>query len=804
MQTKKTDKHTVESTTTDINTPNKSDKAEAKNNSVANGNKSNEDHEGSSKPKYNRPRSNTCPTFSPTQSRRLKLGSKVIILGTENVELRVPQYVGVEAEIVDVPVHPATWYKVQFADGAIVTFRPSALRLASECTNMETSDFHVAANRARDSEADARAMRAPKPAANRPRSNSAGSCGDSANSNLLSTIDPDRWPTCQVRIMSGRLAGHVATVRCSGNGWVQLDTPYGEVAKRASELELVEVGTHPLDADLQGTGTIGQAAGCSGNAFHGSRRRANSESVVPSPTARGNFSSSRKDPRNASDMTRLHLVDSKTMALQQEYIRKYIEKQRSKIKHRPDLKYWAQQMRGDMVDPNFERDVSRDLRTNFCSTCCMEKWPAAKFCWNELCPSSPVFWRLPGGAGNAEGPAERYRAVQSLLDQQHLDDLSADIAATAAMRCAQATTTGHRNISTKPSDRDEALQPEEELACSVLGAMGRVQQHTTAAPNVITEFINSVPAVELGSARSHPSSNPSRSQTPTCGIHTAQPVPKEETAKNNRSDSSTTDCEDVSDWAVPGASPKHRGIGWTKKQAASQMLTLGIGKSKSVSSGKSQQQQQSRPPLLRVDSLSSDDSAHASAPASKNSGAVRFGYVETSRPSSTSSTTSEVSGQRPHKRVRRSISPFSPSPKGGIFLAQGPPPSQEEFARLVSEHHFQSPSSRQHQQRKPPSPQCQQQMGSQQGAPLTIPLSVLTARVAAAHKNNSPGDAVNKPGMVPDRELPSLEALGNTSSSNSRKNMSPALVLPTAEGGASTAPLLTSSSVPTDTSSYFH
>lgn len=51
-----------------------------------------------------RPRSNTCPNlYTASNSRKLKYGSKVIILGTDNVEQRVPQYVGAEATIVDVP-----------------------------------------------------------------------------------------------------------------------------------------------------------------------------------------------------------------------------------------------------------------------------------------------------------------------------------------------------------------------------------------------------------------------------------------------------------------------------------------------------------------------------------------------------------------------------------------------------------------------------------------------------------------------------------------------------------------------------
>ena len=48
-------------------------------------------------------RHHISPLLSPTKSTRLTMGSRVIILGTDNVEQRVPQYVGLEAEIVVVP-----------------------------------------------------------------------------------------------------------------------------------------------------------------------------------------------------------------------------------------------------------------------------------------------------------------------------------------------------------------------------------------------------------------------------------------------------------------------------------------------------------------------------------------------------------------------------------------------------------------------------------------------------------------------------------------------------------------------------
>lgn len=54
------------------------------------------------------------PLLSPTKSTRLTLRSRVIILGTDNVEQRVPHLVGVEAEIVAVPGRQCTHIQLYY------------------------------------------------------------------------------------------------------------------------------------------------------------------------------------------------------------------------------------------------------------------------------------------------------------------------------------------------------------------------------------------------------------------------------------------------------------------------------------------------------------------------------------------------------------------------------------------------------------------------------------------------------------------------------------------------------------------
>jgi hypothetical protein len=211
-----------------------------------------------------------------TSAAPLVRGSHVLILATENVLHRVPHLVDQVGIVQEVPQHPNTWFKVKCKDGKVYTLRPSALKvaegLAFRALLTEIASF-AKIGRAAELEPEEADLGPIPPVAAKPGKKAKGkqqlssqeaqqvgdervkkdkggsAAGKTPSLSLkaaaphkrmpLTTLDADLWVDRVVLITGGRLTGKPGKVLRSGNGWVQLLTIVGEIAKRAYELELI-------------------------------------------------------------------------------------------------------------------------------------------------------------------------------------------------------------------------------------------------------------------------------------------------------------------------------------------------------------------------------------------------------------------------------------------------------------------------------------------------------------------------------------------------------------------------------------
>lgn len=379
-------------------------------------------------------------------------------------------------------VHPATWFKIRFDDGEVCTFRPSAFILVDE-DGMPSKDVRPKTNSAEAMRAKANAALAASAEAGLiPGVQSRGV----PNVYLLMDLEADLWVGAIVRVIAGKFTGVEGVVLRSGNGWVQIETSmFGEIAKRAHELEVLRAGAP------QGLETFGQQhqqhqqqqhaqQQMNAAAMQMKRSRADMESAMfdgmhedysssgmrapmrmapprarpSSPSDDGSMGGAgmhwpqrqammpgsvggmgpagmgsmpptsayaapmmgSSAPRASPGMMPMHpaqqaqhvpsqqapLIHPNLKEAQYQYMQKYVKKMKEKFKSRPDMRFWSNVLRsshlvsGGEPDPYLDAHMAREFNDAVCPSCLCERWPLSKYCWNESCPASPVYWKLTG------------------------------------------------------------------------------------------------------------------------------------------------------------------------------------------------------------------------------------------------------------------------------------------------------------------------------------------------------------------------------------------------------------------------
>lgn len=377
-----------------------------------------------------RPRSNSATADGASHVHSLILGAEVVIRATESVLQRTPHLAGQIGYVKEVPVHPATWFKVRLADNTVHTFRPSALRLSSQPEEemIENSPYRPLPS-TRNKTGSARSTHtssAPVPPA-------------------LSLPPPAHSedvfkPGVNVRIISGRLRGQLATVVRVTNGWIQVETSTGELAKRAADLEVCNnlsgfEGNVGIMEAKRGRGRPARPS--KPNRYYSGDIEAPivtyKRLAVPTASTMENFKEKYNHPHNAADNSEyessidnddqncnmdddydthgksscvspceeddeheisetwksldIPFADPTRRQKKRKCFQGYVDFQYEVVMSRPDFKYWLSEIKGCTVDGFGNEKPSGDI----CPVCATEKWVGGKMCWNETCSTSPIY-----------------------------------------------------------------------------------------------------------------------------------------------------------------------------------------------------------------------------------------------------------------------------------------------------------------------------------------------------------------------------------------------------------------------------
>lgn len=286
-----------------------------------------------------------------------------IYIGTENVRSRTPHLIGRIGIVKEAPVHPATWYKIE-VNGEILTFRPSALR-AYHGNETEVSSFYLENYQQeilKEKEVKAEKVLRNK---NTPRYSSIKKVRKSRQQRIprglfLSSLSQDQWLHTEVRCTQGNVAGilgKVSSVLDDDQVIITSGTDGSEFACDTNQLLVMR-----SDNDDDDDTTLSAD---------------DNESIdeIPFPTT--NFG---KRTRKINT-----ILNQKRNDVQAKY--------RKVSSSDMDL---VQNIMKTIMSPEFEKEAIHEFMSSCCQTCFAEKWNGAKFCWNENCMSSPIYWKRTG------------------------------------------------------------------------------------------------------------------------------------------------------------------------------------------------------------------------------------------------------------------------------------------------------------------------------------------------------------------------------------------------------------------------
>eukprot|EP01041_Mallomonas_annulata_P001617 gene1617-3126_t len=314
-------------------------------------------------------------------SRGLMKGTPVQIIGTDNVIQRVPHLVGKQGIIKDLPVHPATWIKVEFIDGTIATFRPSALKAVSE----NGEDF---------SDADSDKILDENRSMNQSNKSFLGTNHSNGKSDgSFSTMDQEFWASQEVRVRSGHHMGLIGRIIGAGNGWVQIKTSEGEVAKRAYELELLSGHDIKFKSSVTSLKRSNKIRAANTHSSHNISYEKNYH-----PRKKSTFfmtSSNNMSDNNTSNLDNSTKIPLLTLFEAKRLHRKsFIEK---RIRHEKPgsmtRSYWLKIQNHEIIDTTIENTINDDFNHTHCQDCYTEMWLGCSFCCNEYCMKSPMYYK---------------------------------------------------------------------------------------------------------------------------------------------------------------------------------------------------------------------------------------------------------------------------------------------------------------------------------------------------------------------------------------------------------------------------